>query len=414
LRILFINISDIKGGSAIVAYRLAKCLEENFQTKNFFLVRNKFTNDQNVIQTRKNRVEEKVEWVANVFFNTLGLQYIFLPFSPKRILKVAKEFKPDIISLHNPIGGYFRIKDLIPLSKIAPIVWTLHDMWAITANAAHTFGNEHWKELKSGPGEWKIYPWIGLNTGKWLIRKKKEIYSKSNLSIIVPSTWMQGLVKQSPLLMGKKTYLIPHGLDLKTYKPAGRDKILNELEVPLDTKVVAFSAERLNRNPFKGGELLINILKKLDGKISFPVYFIRMGSGGPIPTSYFKNLIIKNVGYIKDQSKLIDYYSAADVFIYPSKADSFGLVLLESIACGTPCVTFDIGGCSDVILNDVSGQLITRFDTEKFAASVYQLLIDDKKLSELSNSCRRFAEEKFDIKNMAQSYYQIFSQLADK
>ena len=118
MKILFINISDIKGGSAIVAYRLGKTLESQFNTNNLFLVRTKYSNDKNVIQTRKNYFEEKFEWACNIFFNIIGLQYKFLPFSPKRIIETANEFKPDVISLHNPIGGYFRIDDLIQLTKI--------------------------------------------------------------------------------------------------------------------------------------------------------------------------------------------------------------------------------------------------------------------------------------------------------
>ena len=90
MKILFINISDIRGGSAIVAYRLAKTLEAKYGTKNLLLVRSKFSSDPEVIQTRQNKFEEKIEWFVNVICNVLGLQYKFLPFSPKRILNMAR------------------------------------------------------------------------------------------------------------------------------------------------------------------------------------------------------------------------------------------------------------------------------------------------------------------------------------
>ena len=153
MKILFINISDTRGGAAKAAFRVGQYLKSEYKTKNLFLVRNKYSNDENVIQTRKNKIQAFVERWVNIFFNLVGLQYFYLPFSPKFIINKTKEFKPDIISLNNTIGGYFKTSDLKKISDIAPVVWTFHDMWPFTANAAQTFGDESWKQLKAGKKE---------------------------------------------------------------------------------------------------------------------------------------------------------------------------------------------------------------------------------------------------------------------
>ena len=110
MKILFINISDTKGGAAIAMYRLGKALEQKYNTENLFLVRSKFSDDENVIQTRKNSVVSRVEWAVNFILNVFGLQYKWLPFSPRKILKEAKKFKPDVILT---AGGFVSV----------PLVW---------------------------------------------------------------------------------------------------------------------------------------------------------------------------------------------------------------------------------------------------------------------------------------------------
>src|SRR5690606_2835131 len=108
-------------------------LEKYYDTDNFFLVRTKSLNDDRIYSTSSTPLKARLERFFNIFMNILGLQYVYLPFSPWFILKKIKEEKPDVIHLHNPIGGFFMTKHLAVLSMMAPIVWTLHDMWAFTA-----------------------------------------------------------------------------------------------------------------------------------------------------------------------------------------------------------------------------------------------------------------------------------------
>jgi len=405
MKILFINISDVVGGSAKAAYRLGKELEKNYKTENLFLVRTKKSNDSNVLQTRRNKFHHIIERGFNILMNLVGLQYQWLPFSPRFILKKAKEFQPDVISLHNTIGGYFRTKDLIKLSKIAPIVWTLHDMWAFTGNAAHTFGNESWKEMKTGKDEKKIFPWIGINTGNWLLKQKKKIYGKSNLTIVTPSRWLCNLVKESPVFEGKEFHQIYHGIDTDKFKPLNKAEVRRALAIPEEAKVIMFSAEKLKGSQWKGGKDLIEILQKIDSNLSETIYVIALGKGKADALKNFAHLKPITPGFIKDEDELVKYYSAADLLVYPSRADSLGLVLVEANACGTPAITFKIDGCAEVIRNDISGYVIPLFDTDKFAEEIIRLLRERKKLDILSRNSSRYANENFNVKIMADRYY---------
>lgn len=410
MKILFINAQDTKGGASIAPYRLSKALEKYYSTENYFIVGKKHSNDSNIFCTRKNDIQFFIELLTDKILNKLGLQYQYFPFSTGFILKKAREINPDIISLHNTHEGYFKTAILKKLSKIAPIVWTLHDMWSFSANAVHTFGDESWKQLKSGKGEKKIYPHIGINTGAWLLRQKKRIYRKSDIRIITPSGWLYQQAGQSPVFENKRIFTIPHGIDLELFNPEERQCCRSLLHIDQDAKVMIFSsAGDLDICPWKGGKLLVDILKVINRKTNHKIDLLVVGKGELKALLPLKNLNVHKIGYVTSEKFMSLLLSAADLFIYPTRADSFGLVLAESIACGTPAVTFDIGGCSDIIKNDVSGILIKPFDIETFSDKSIELLNNKKKLAALSESSRKFAEQHFDLENIAKQHFELFS-----
>jgi glycosyltransferase involved in cell wall biosynthesis len=415
MKILFINAQDTKGGASIAPYRLSKALEKYYNTENYFIVGKKHSNDSNIFCTRKNDIRFFIELLTDKILNKLGLQYQYFPFSTRFIMKKAREINPDIISLHNTHEGYFKTAILKSLSKIAPIVWTLHDMWSFSANAVHTFGDESWKQLKSGKGEKKIYPHIGINTGKWLLRQKRRIYKKSDIRLITPSRWLYQLAGQSPVFANKQVFSIPHGIDLEVFNSKEKKCCRSLLDLHQDAKVVMFSsAGDLDICPWKGGKLLVDILKVINSKISHKIDLLIVGKGELKELLALKNLNVHKIGYVTSEKFMTILLSAADLFIYPTRADSFGLVLAESIACGTPAVTFDVGGCSDIIKDNISGVLIKPFDVETFTDKSLELLNNKEKLAALSASSREFAAAHFDLADIAKQHFELFTTIIKK
>jgi glycosyltransferase involved in cell wall biosynthesis len=411
LKILFINKYDVTGGAAVAAFRLHKALESEFNTEDLFLVGIKRSNLSNVIPTRKPGFQNFMERGFNFLFNQIGLQYKFHPFSSGTILRTARKFSPDIISLHNAHGGYFKTSLLIELSKIAPVIWTLHDMWAFTANAAHTFGDDSYKYMKSGKGENKLFPQIGLNTGNWLLKEKKRIYSHSNLTIVTPSKWLLELASQSPVLIGKKLINIPNGIDLNIFQPRENTSVRHELGIPDDAKIIIFGAEKVMSGNYKGGEDLINILKKLDSGLDQKIHLIIIGQSDLKKYYEFKNFEIHETGYIFEEERMAKYLSASDIFVYPTKADNLPNALVEAAACGTPAVTYDVGGCKEIVVDNESGFVIPPFDVQKFVEKILLLLLNDSIRIEQSKRCRQIAEEKFGVSLMAKKYFELFNLL---
>ncbi len=415
MKILFINAYDNVGGAALAATRLSKGLEKRYTTENCSLVGQKHSDEPAVFGTRSHRIraveslKTSAEIVVDAVFNKLGLQYQYFPFSSRFILKKARSFDPDIISLHNTHGGYFKTSLLRRLSKIAPVYWTLHDMWSFTANAAHTFGDESWKLLRSGRHEKDVYPYIGINSGKWLLKQKRRIYSKSDIHVIAPSNWLFSLAKDSPVFAGKSITRIPHGVDLDVFRVNDQGSCRKAFGIREDARVLMFSsADDLWRSHWRGGELLVEILTSIDSKANRPIDVLVLGKGRLPVASELKNVDIRRIGYVGNEHISAALLCAADVFINAARAESLGLAMIEAIACGTPCIAFSVGGCGDVIKNDVSGYLIDSFDSEAFAAKTVELLGNRSKLKELSQTSRKWAEDHFSLMDMVESYHELF------
>jgi len=120
------------------------------------------------------------------------------------------------------------------------------------------------------------------------------------------------------------------------------------------------------------------------------------------------------MGYVTNDRVMALCLSAADLFIYPTKADNLPNVLVESIACGTPCITFDIGGCGEIILDGKNGFLIPPFYIDVFVKRIMRVLADKKLHKTLSEKSRTIAEERFSIKMMAEEYYRVFNSVLRK
>ncbi len=408
MKILFINRSDLGGGAAKVGWRLGWGLNKYYKTENHYLVEVKRTNKKNVIEVRSNSMEKLAGLFLNKLFSTLGLQYLYLPISSRNILKKVKQINPDVISMHNIHGGYFQTDLLSKLSKYAPVVWTFHDMWPVTRNAAHTFGDDSWREMKPIANERSIYPQIGINTGGYLLRRKKKIYANSRFLVVSPSDWMLDIAEKSPLLEGKKIVKIYHGVDHGVFKSSNKRKARKKLRINTQKKIIMFGSDILNNNPWKGGETLSEILNKINRVTDDEIVILIVGKGNVDFLKKYKNLTVKHMGYISSERKLADCYNAADCFINPTRADSLSLMLVEAISCGLPCVAYAIGGTKEVIVNGVNGYLVEPFNKDEFTERVLKILKNEKLSSKMSASGEEIARQKYSLKIMAKKYYKLF------
>ena len=412
MKILFINQIDKAGGAAIAAWRISNSLEKNFETENSFIVASKHSDNENVFDcTPKNKMKRLIDEYILKITNTLGLQYISIPFHKQAILQKVKDIKPDIISLHNIHGGYFELGLLKKLSTYCIIVWTLHDMWSFTRNASYTFGKEAWQDLKTFPNEKTIYPQIGIDTGNYLIKKKKKIYQSSNLILVAPSKWLFDLAKQAPVFENKDIYLLPNAINLDHFNAVDKRMSKKEIGVGPNEKTIFFNSDWIKIEARKGGDKLLSILVDLNKNITNKVTLLLIGREVPNEIKSLSNLVINYQGKVYTENILVKLYNTSDVVIHPSIEDNLPNVLVEAAACGTPCIAFDVGGTSDIVINNYNGYLIKPFDINAFSSKIIELISDEEKLNRFSINARKHAEENFDSKIIARTYFSLFNKL---
>ncbi len=407
MKLLTINTSDISGGAAIAASRLLDGLVSYHGIENFLLVGLKYSSNPNVIWTRKNKAQLYFEFGLDILTNAVGLQYQFFPFSSRTIMRAAEDIRPDLIYLRNIHGGYFAFPLLQKLSRIAPLVWTLSDMWSFTGNCAHAFDDDSWKYLR-GCRNYRTYPAIGVNTGRWLLWWKMRVYRKSDIHLVCPSRWLFDLVRQSPVFNGKEIVQIYNGFDLNVFRPRDSAICRKTLDIPRHAKVLMFCADSLVKNPWKGGRELLMALELINKSVNEKIHLLLVGAGDIWELGRFSNLAVHHVGSLQNDILMSACYSAADIFLYPTKADNLPNVLIEAAACGTPSVTVDVGGCAEIVKNGLTGLVVESHDSHGLAEKCLQLLEDRVMLERMARTARADAEKRFSLQRMSAEYYDFF------
>ena len=141
------------------------------------------------------------------------------------------------------------------------------------------------------------------------------------------------------------------------------------------------------------------------------IHIVLIGKGNVPGFSGFRNLHFHPTGYVHDEQEMIRLINLADLLLFPSQADNLPNVLIEAIACGVPAVTFDIGGCKEIVRDMDNGYVVQPFDAEAFAGKTLHLLEDRDRLLSFSKSGRAIAEKEFSLEHMAHHYYMLFQQI---
>ncbi|MBE8998644.1 MULTISPECIES: glycosyltransferase family 4 protein [unclassified Nostoc] len=403
MNVLHINQSDIGGGAAIAGYRLHQGLLQ--QGVNSKLLVGKVKTDSSLVAAvgHKYRVENQLLRLTR----RLGLNYLHL-LSTFDIWKHDFYEQADIINFHNLHTGYFNYLGIPGLTKSKPAIFTLHDMWSFTGHCAYSYDCDRWQQ---GCGQCpypETYPEIARDNTRLEWQLKDWVYSKSNLTIVTPSQWLTEQAKKS-ILNRFSIYHIPYGLNTDAYQPLEKDKCKNILGIPADKKVIMFCADGLEDSR-KGGDLLVQAIQTLPKALKAETLLLTLGSGGEkvlevvgIPTL--------NLGYVSGDRMKSIAYSAADVFIFPTRADNLPLVLQESMACGTPMVSFKVGGVPDLVRPGITGYLAQPEDTQDFCNGIVQLLVDREQLHKMSENCRAIALQEYTLELQTKRYIELYQQV---
>lgn len=398
--ILHINTLGDQGGAAKVAASLNMFLNRS-GLHSEFLVDQIMEHSNATILPKVTSTKQRILWSMQ---NNQGwLDFFHLSTLNIKEMPVFKD--TDILHLHNLHGDYFSPFALPELTALKPTVWTLHDMQAITGHCAHSFDCERWLAGCGSCPNLNIYPAINKDTSTFLWETKKQIYAYSDLTIVCPSKWLKDKVDRS-ILGNKGARLIYNGIDNSVFKAMDKQQARKELNLPLGKKILLFTAHEGTSNYWKGGSFVDEAYQRLREKqdilfLNAGVTSAAKGQGG----SWV------DVPYIFDEYTLAKYYSAADLFIYPSLADNCPLVVLESLSCGTPVVAFRTGGIPELVEHMKMGYLAEYKNSSDFVHGIRTLLEDTELLSQMHIAAHAAVQQRFTLPQMIENYISLYEEI---
>jgi len=412
MKILIVNETDIQGGAARAAYRLHKSLiVEGVDSQ--MLVQSKTTDDYTVIGQES--MFKKAIGKLRPILDNLPLRIYkdrtkvwfspsWLPFSG--IVQKINEIDPDIVHLHWVNGGMMRIEEI---SKInAPIVWSLHDMWPFTGGCHY---DNHCGRFKKSCG---YCPVLGSEKKRDLsariLSKKNKEYSKiKSLTVVGLSRWIAQCAKSSILFTNRKVVNLPNPINTDVFKPFEQSRALELLGLPKGKKIILFGAMGGTSDQRKGFAKLSRALKNLESE---KIELVIFGSCEPKKSQGFKQKA-HYLGHIHDDVTLCLLYNSADVMIVPSIQENLSNAIMESLACGTPVVGFDIGGNCDMIDHKENGYLAKSYDVMDLSKGINYIL-DNPDNKVFANNAREKVMSNFDSKIVSKKFIELYNNILSK
>ncbi len=321
-------------------------------------------------------------------------EYIFSDaYKHKALWKIDKIKQADVIHLHW-IAGTVNLSDISKYKQEGKkVVWTLHDMNPFTGGCHYNNLCEHYMD---GCGDCAA---LSTNYSSKVVRDKKKCYENANICVIGCSKWITICAQKSFCMRNLRCDNIPNCIDTKLFRPYDKFKAREELGLSQEKKIILFGAMNALSDKRKGYKYLKEALSMLEDDRYELVVF-----GGIMEPS---DLQIKSLGYIQDENLMIKAYSAADVFVAPSVQENLANTVMESMACGTPVVAFNIGGMPDMIINHSNGYLAQPFESKDLAKGIIECCDEPK----YGINAREYTENNYNYEIIANKYLDVYSSL---
>ena len=321
----------------------------------------------------------------------------------KRMIRELERIGPDIVHLHNIHGHDCDLELLFTYfrQKKTKLVWTFHDCWAFTAYCPHftMMGCEKWKTRCSSCIQHREFSWF-FDRSSTLFEKKKRLFSGLDLTIVTPSQWLAELVKES-FLKEYPVKVIYNGIDLSLFRPAA-GTFRKEHGIPEDKKIVLGVA--FGWGPRKGLDVLIELAHRLDND---RYQMVLVGTDDGVDKLLPPEIL--SIHRTQNQAELAQIYTAADVFVNPTREEVLGLTNIEANACGTPVITFRTGGSPECI-DAASGIIVEQEDLQTMLTAIGRIC-EDKAFS--AEVCRERAKH-FDKTERFAEYAELYKSIYDE
>ena len=409
IKVLHLSGSDINGGAARAAYRIHRSFLQIDEVDSRMLVMGKASGDWRVSQVGgpkgliKKLLWGKLHSVISRFWmrgrmpedGIFSCQLLSYP----GLLDQINQSDADLVHLHLIAAGMLKVEAIAKIKK--PIVWTFHDMSAMTGGW-HYQGDPNLREQEQA---------FDKQNRKGIERRLKA-WKDLNLHLVCPSQWLAQETRESAVFEGKQVELIPYAINEKSFQPHDRAIARGMMGLPEEGRYLCYTAMSATSDKRKGYAHLkevLGLIREMPAGEREGWRLLIVGADEP-ETPEDLGLPIHYLGTLRDDVSLSLVYSAADVFLAPSRQDNLPNTVIESLSCGTPVVAFDIGGMPDMITHQKTGFLAEAYDAGQLLEGI-RWVLSEKDQAGLRTKCRQAAREKFDETEVASEYGLLYKKI---
>ena len=419
MRVLIINTTERQGGPAIAAYRLTEALKNN-GIKAKMLVRRKSTEQLTTVLTERSLVNrltmlwERLSVALHTHFRLNRIYAIDLGHAGGDITALPEFRQADVIHLHWINDGMLSlsaIEKIIASGK--PIVWTLHDMWPFTGICHYAHDCDHYTT--------HCHDCPQINSRKQrdisfrTFERKAQLLQGVHIHFVACSHWLGNMASNSHLLQSQQISCIPNAININLFRPRGKKFAREASGLPTDKRLVLFSSHTLS-DERKGFHYLREALIRL--VVEHPEWKEQLGLvlvGKDIAPEMYNDIPIDvyPLGYITEEKKMVDVYNAVDLYAIPSLQDNLPNTIVEAMACGVPCIGFNVGGIPEMIDHLHNGYIADYKNTSSLADGIHWLLTEGE-YEVLSREAARKAASTYGENSVAMKYLAIYNRMTGK
>ncbi len=410
MRVLIVNTSEQAGGAAVAAGRLLRALNNN-GVKAKMLVREKVTDTVTVCELprswrlRWNFLWERLVIFCHLHFSRKHLFEIDIANAGTDITRLREFQEADIIHLHWINQGMLSLDGIRKiLCSGKPVVWTMHDIWPATAICHLTFACHH---FTTRCNNCRLLPGKGsdsdLAAKVW--QRKLRMVSEENIYYVACSRWLESEARRSALLKGQKITNIPNPIDTNIYKRCNKSEARKRLGLPVDRRFILFASQRVT-NENKGMDYLIEACGHLTDIPGVGIVILGGHAEEVVSQLPFEAYPL---GYVNDEKRIVDVYNAADVFVLPSLSENLPNTIMESMACGVPCVGFKVGGIPEEIDHRRNGYVAEYRNAEDLARGIRWILTEADYAELCADAVRKVAQS-YSQQSVAMKYIEVYHQ----
>ena len=394
------------GGAGTAVLRLHHALIDNGVDSKVLTLHKSPTSDASIVQYETRLKPRYIAWIrsklrsvrfrlriSNERWERLAHEttqqnpcYYTLPISTLHVEKHPLIQQADIIHLHW-IENFINYPSFFS-SIQKPLVWTFHDincgMGGFHFQIEKDNLSDHYQKLE-----------------QYFLNIKYTAYAQcSDIACIALSTEMATYIQNIPPLEKKPVYKIPNIADTILFRPVNKSEAKTSLGLPQDKKILLFISDYPS-HPSKGLHFLLNAVDQIQNS-----NIIICIVGGHVESSISERADVVHLGYISNNDRLCEVYSAADMMVMPSLQEAFSLTTLEATACGLPIVAFPCGGVKDMICN-VNGVVCNDFSVDSLIDAITIALSREYK----SDSIRAITAQNYSTIRIAQQYIDVYHSL---